>query len=422
MADRNKFLVKVIALILIMGSVTICLVSFALAARDQRFYPSNLSVTGIPFANLENEIACGRLRAVLSNKNSNDTLKIYFDKIGEMAVIPINECGIAYNYEKTIEEIDKSVNRENGLISSLNHVIFRGKKQDFSPAVSLIDKELLINKLNEIKLTYDKDAFNACVLYKNEQLEYIKHENGFIMDELATLHKIEKAVEERKLGSITVAGVESEPYIKSEDLKPIKDLIALDIININNNDEEFDNNMRRIMQKVDGCIIMPGDKLSMQELFRNEEDLSSKSMEIISNIIYQAALQTQVMVNKESWDSKHINSVLLENNSKTPVLLSIVKEDNKIILKIFGSQKQAGKEICRLIEKDEISPGVEMKTDYSLLPAERIIKQEGEKGCRLKEFRLVKQNGKEIEKKLLVEEIKSPKNTIILVGPGTIKK
>jgi uncharacterized protein YabE (DUF348 family) len=55
------------------------------------------------------------------------------------------------------------------------------------------------------------------------------------------------------------------------------------------------------------------------------------------------------------------------------------------------------------------------------MPGQRIVQEEGESGYIDRTYRFVKENGKEIEKTLLSENIVPGLDTIILVGPGDIK-
>lgn len=59
-----------------------------------------------------------------------------------------------------------------------------------------------------------------------------------------------------------------------------------------------------------------------------------------------------------------------------------------------------------------------VKSDPALPEGSRVVKQAGKKGYLVKIYRVVSENGRDVEKTLLSEDYYRPTDMIILVGPN----
>lgn len=417
MTAVNKFIVKIISLTLLAAFITVVFVSMALARRDQVIYPSNVNVGGISVANLNHEQAQARLLAEMAGKWP-DTLQLKIDKNNAIYSLPLSELKINYNLDSSLKKTNQSLNQS----SLLQHTILRGAVNNIAPVLNIEDKSLLYKRLAEMKKNLDKPATNARILYKQGCLEYVEHRNGYAVDLDASYKLVENELDKGSLGPITLVTKNLYPKVKIEDIKMITDLIGVAMIDLQPGTSHNEITMQ-LLTSLDGFIVMPGDQFSMHADV--EEQLSDYQK---SQSEYKQTLHMFTEALLCACRSAHLNigctdpgKLVFSNNLGKPLMLSVAVEDNKLAVKIFGCQTEAGKEISLIKEQTVISPEVEVQVDNKLKSGERKV-IEGQEGKTVRTYRLVKINGEKIEKKLLSEEVFPPRNTIMKVPPDTVVK
>lgn len=420
MTAVNKIVVKIISLVLLAACLTVLFVSMALAKRDQAIYPSNIAVGGISIANLNYAEARARLQAGMGSE-WKDTLRLKIDKNSAIYSIPISELKIKYNLNSSLNKINLSINQPFQLGHLLRHTIIRGNAVNINPVLEIKDRSLLYNKLAKIKSNLDKPAVNARVLYNQGYLEYVQHKNGVAVDLDASLMLIEKELDNGSLGPITLVTKTLYPEVKVEDIKSITDLIGVSVISLPPGQNS--NEITKLLANINGVIIMPGDKFSWQKVADKQFSIDEKSQPGYQSILPKL---TEVMLNACRSAHLNINSnepgkLIFSNNLGKPIMLSVIKDGDKLTVNIFGCQTETGKEISVIKEQTVISPEIEVQVDKSLKPGER-NEIAGHEGKTVRSFRIVKVNGKITEKKLLSEEVYPPSNTIMKVPPDTFIK
>ena len=170
-----------------------------------------------------------------------------------------------------------------------------------------------------------------------------------------------------------------------------------------------------LVKDLNGFIIMPADNFSLAQIITVKSMLfTDSSLTLVNDTLYRALSQAGL---------KYIDQQAgFFNNLEHPVLITVLVEGNNLIIKIFGCQTEKGKEILFITEKKEIPPQIQVKINKKLSPQQRIVLQEGQSGYINRSYRVVKIKGKETEKTLLSEELTPGRDTVIAVGPGTIKK
>jgi len=413
MADSVRVLLKVMSTVVAGIVITLLIVSFALFQRDVRVYPSNVFVSGISLAGLSREEAYEVLNNNFSSKQEEKMLLEFSDSL---ISVPLHECGISYDIESTLKKADSLFYGENAVIALLRHSIIRGKRQDVAPVFSY-DENRLYDKIIEIKKEFDKSSVDARILYNGGYLEYLPHEYGRIIDVAGSIENISAALGKGLIGSIELAITEVSPRIKLNDIKKVQDTLGayVGLFDVNGLDS-----VRCFVSGLNGLIIMPGETISLNKFAGQQGEIvikgdsGNETVSEVKNAFCQTCLQAGLEIEEDSF--------IVTNNHTQPILLTAVIEGEKLTIKIFGCQLEKGKKISIITEEEEILPKVRMKVDSRLLPQQQIIEQEGKNGLIVRTYRVVSKYGEETEKTLLTEEIFPAVDTIISVGPESIRK
>jgi|GEM_PF-1067793 len=417
MTAQKRIIARVISLMLVAIIITIVLSSLALAARDEKIYPSNVAVGGVSIANLSRQQAIQALEDGAANQ-WDQNLRLQVKNSGEIISIPLNAVGIHYDLNTTMQNLDRLVASNSSESKSLwKHAVVRGKAMDLRPVLHLDNKDLLYAKLQEIKNKLDQPAVNARVLYKNGYLEYITHKKGLTLDIGDTMTEIDAALAKGYSGPIEIAFAELSPSVKTEDIKTVTDLIGVYMAPLDAS-SAVKNNLPAYISSLNGAIVMPGDSLSLEKILGDKTGINA-ALKQIAAAIYQASLNAHLPVNEQTVRGGTFKDIKLTNNLSDPILLYLGIDDNKLMVKIFGCQSEAGREISLSREQTELVPQVIVQTSPELKSQERLVKQAGKNGMRIRTYRVVKENGREVAKELLAEETVPPVNTIIITAPGS---
>lgn len=405
MTDSKKFITRIILLMAVAVILTLWLASLALAKRDSVIYPSNIIVGGVSLAGLGHDEAAELLAEQLPVGHGRQLL---LQLPSRQLYIPFSEVGIAYDIPATLDQIDTSSHQTG--IGVFKHSIARGSTINMAPKINW-NRTLMEEQLTELKNTCDQPAINARILHSNDYLEYIGHKTGYAIDKNASLKEIENSLQQGSLGPIPLITSEIHPRVKIEDIKGVKDMLGISVSRINLPIAD----LKPLLHLLNGFIIMPADSFSLNQIISPQSmAFSDGSLVLVNGTLIRALSQAGL--------SQSIQPPGFANNLQHPVLITALIDGNNLIIKIFGCQTDEGKEILFITEKEEIPPQMQVKIDKKLSPQQRIVLQEGQNGYINRSYRVVRIKGQETEKTLLSEELTPGRDTIIAVGPGTIKK
>jgi vancomycin resistance protein YoaR len=405
MADYKKFLARIILLMAVAVILTLCLASLTLAKRDAVIYPSNVLVGGVSLAGLGHDEAAELLAERLPTSYGRELL---LQLPSRQLYIPFNDVGMAYDINGTLAQIEDSWYQKG--IGVFRHSIARGNTINMAPKINW-NRTLIEEQLAHLKKDLDQPAVNARILYSNDYLEYIGHKTGYAIDIYASLKEIDNSLQEGSLGPVPLITTEIHPRVKLEDVKEVKDMLGISMSRINLPTADLE----PLVHDLNGFIIMPADSFSLTQIIIAKSMLfADSSLTLVNDTLYRALSQAGL---------KYVDQQAgFFNNLEHPVLITALIDGNNLIIKIFGCQTDEGKEILFVTEKKEIPPQMQVKVAKKLSPQQRVVLQEGENGYINRSYRVVKINGKVTEKTLLSQEVTPGRDTIIAVGPGTIKK
>jgi len=425
--------------------ITILAVSAVLAAKDQGKIPPNTSIAGIELGGLPYNTAKERLTAEIPKKIGD---KIVFSAKDKSTSLSLSECGVVIDVDDSLRRLAN--NRYSGWQDIVAHILTRATPRDY-PVVISYNREDLEQVIRELESQFDIPAKDARIVWRDDSLEYIPHENGRKLDVEATLRRLERFLAAGKLGPVPVAFKTIHPRIKLNDVKAVRDTLSVYVTTFDPSQVARTNNLKRAAASIDGTILMPDQVFSLSEVLgpRSEKDGYQKAPVIANNrviqdvgggicqvatTLYNAVIQAGLEIVERRPHSRPISyappgldatissssglDMKFRNNTDFPVMISMSIDNNKLVARIFGCQAHADRKIRVETVKKEIQPRVVVKEDPTLPPGSRVIKQAGKKGYLVRTYRVVSVNGCDIEKALLSEDYYKATEMIILVGPN----
>lgn len=411
MTAVNKTIFKAISLALLAAFITVFTVSMALANRDEEIYPSNTVIGGIAVANLNHQQARAKLQTEMG-KNWGNALQLKIDNSKAVYTIPLTELKITYDIDASLQKADQLINHSSGLTSSLRHTLIRGTELTIAPVMVINDKGLLYNRLAELKKKLDKPAADARVLYTQGYLEYVEHKNGYTVDLDASLARIESELKKGRTGPLRLVTKTLYPKVKIEDIKSITELIGVSMTSLQPGQTA---EISKLQAAMNGTIVMPGDQFDWQKAAGGAFN-NLASLPLFTEVMVNACRSAQLSINCA--DS---GQVAFTNNLGKPIMLSISLEQSDLVVKVFGCQTNAAKEISLIREQSTISPEIKVEVDNSFKTGQREVIP-GSDGKIIRTYREVKINGVKTEKNLLSEEVIPPVDTVMKVSPDTVIK
>lgn len=408
MTHIRKDLIRVLAILFTAIFVTILLTSYALAARDREVYPSNVYVGGIYIGGLTCEEALQKLE---QDGPGSWEKQICLSVPGKQTKIELSmqELGLVYDIPATMDEVESLVLDGAGPYP-FNHALIRGKRQDIPLALRVESPEAMYRQLKEIKKTVDRPAVNARVLYKEGSLEYRNHEYGYVVDTEETIQRIKEHPILAGQNTIELAIHKISPHVRIEDVKNIKELIAVTAISIPPSDLT---EMEKLLDGNNGTVLLPGDHV----LLPGEETQSQEIKKLLIQALEPGARMAQIGIRRVN-----DTSIDMTNTLSNPILISMEIEDAKLFIRLFGCQTEKGKEILTIKEQKIVPYGEKLRPDNSLKNGQQKLIQAGQNGMVTRSYRVVKKNGREVERSLLSEQIVQPKDAVLLAAPDTVLK
>ncbi|NLT20771.1 MAG: hypothetical protein GXY16_07215 [Syntrophomonadaceae bacterium] len=387
--------------------ITITTASFILAQRDARIYPSNIVVGGINIGNLDKNQALERLQSSLFSSWGNH-LQLLID--GKIISIPLALLGIEYNPVATIEKTDKYLTEEAAGNSILKSVIIRGKTRQISPVLSW-QEELITTHLKQVKETYDRPAQEARFVIKAKNYEYIAEHLGLSIDLYASKDCLVKELEAGLLGPVELVYNKIEPRLTLDDIKNIKDVLAVAVITSYGNGNEMDDVLKHFNEQ----IILPDETIHINDILKiNQAETLTNSQLKATNLVIKAAKQAGLIIDQDK--------LQITNHLKSAIAIAASREDNFICCQIIGESSNKTTKISLLREEEILPAKTAYVIDRKLSPEKQLLISKGTDGTVINMYKVESGQGKETARLLLAQDIKPAVDTILAVGPDRIKK
>ncbi|NLG32907.1 MAG: hypothetical protein GX550_05240 [Syntrophomonadaceae bacterium] len=361
----GKRVIRVLSVVVLSILGTLLIVSWLLAKRDLIHYPSNLMVGNIP---LSGSMRAEGIELLRSNYELNHLVCIFpwGNKTFSLA-----ETGASFDIQATLLAVDNVLS---GSWLGLEPIKLRGIIKSITPVYSWPD-ELMNQFVTQLKERYDKSPSDAAMILDKGRLTGVPEEVGYSLDYNATLKEIKASLQTGFMQPAKVCMVEIEPQVKLDQIRGINDLLGVGAAYISDDFGSFE----RAVNYLNGQIVMEGESLAVGDIFdRLQPQIAPAIVDKIRDITVSA------------WKQPNLGTSgtppRLLNDSGYPVMIAAIIEGQVLLVKIYGVQPIDGREIS-IVQETETLKNTLSKLDKVL----RI-------------YKIVKINGQETEKTLLLEE------------------
>ncbi|MGE5371975.1 MAG: VanW family protein [Solirubrobacterales bacterium] len=448
---RNKAIIGIVAGI-IMLSGTILATSKILEYRDQQVVPPGIRVGGVAIGGLMESKAVQKLQAEL--KGSTDRYLV-FESTRGTARLPFDRYGIDYDYPATIAHAQTG-DRTGFASATTYHVWVRGGSSDLTPVLHW-NPDMMPEIMRDLKAKLERDPRNASVLYRNGVLDQRSDQVGYKLDQEQAQEAVKTALNTGNAGHIRIALTEIQPRIKMDEIVSIKDMLGVFATTLDQSQKGRTKNIERAAKQLDGTIVMPNETFSMNETLgpRTGENgyvkapvLTSKGIKRdlgggicqVATTLYDAVMQANLQIVERQPHSKPVDyapdgldaTILgdqvdfrFKNTSKDPVMISALMRDDKLYLRVFGTQSATYDRAESVTDTQVVQPRVTVRYDPSLSKGVKIVKTKGTNGKRTRTFQVLYKNGKEVSRKLIDEQYKPGKDEVVVYGSrpsGAVRK
>ncbi|HHW61536.1 MAG TPA: hypothetical protein GX404_06490 [Syntrophomonadaceae bacterium] len=409
--------IRVFIVLLLTILLTIFLSSYVLAIQDKSVYPSTISVGGLPIGGLTRQEAVEYLHKAGPDRWANPMiLKVPASQTTMER--SLDEMGLTYDLDATLDQVERLIQNAEGPYP-LNHATIRGKTHNVGVILRIESSQALYSQLNQIKKTIDRPAVNARVLYKQGSLEYRAHENGRIVDIEKTIHSLLHHPWSAQNNTVQIITRSISPAVCIEDIEDIQQLMAVAAVPIDLPPVQVQA-LQQAVDSIDGMILLSDDKIYFpRDLIKKDSDYfwSQPVLDLLMQIMEESCQMAQLQYQRINH-----SGFIVSNSLPHPILISLQIEQGQLFVRLFGCQTVAGREVVVIKEQQPIPYNEKIIRDSSLSAYERQLVQKGQNGMVIRTYRIVKQDGRELERSLLVEEVIQPRDAVIHIAPAVVLK
>lgn len=409
--------IRVFIVLLLAILLTIGLSSYVLAIKDKGVYPPTISVGGLPIGGLTRQEAVEYLQKEGPDRWANPMI-LKVPATQTTMERTIDEMGLAYDLDATLDQVERLIQNAGGPYP-LNHAAIRGKSHNVGVILRLESSEALYSQLNQIKASIDRPAANARVVYQQGSLEYRAHENGRIMDIEKTIHSLLHYPWSAQNNTVQIITRTISPGVCIEDIEDIQQLVAVVAVPIDLPPAQI-NHLQQVVGSIDGMILLPGDKANFPRDLINEGSDFYWSKPVLD--LLMRGMEESCQMAQLQYQPINHSGFVVSNSLPNPVLISLQIEQGQLFIRLFGCQTVAGREVVIIKEQQPIPYNEKILRDSSVPVHESKLVQKGQNGMIIRSYRVVKQDGRELERCLLVEEIIQPKDAVIHIAPAMVLK
>ncbi len=318
-------------------------------------------------------------------------------------------------------------------------LLFENKRYDL---VFEIDRELLRHVLEDQCSVYNVEAENATLTKEGEEFVIHPGKQGVIIDNNASLSKLEKFFTEEWDGTVSevelVSKVE-EPLGTEAELRKVKDVLGTFTTSFKTSGYARSENVRNGSRLINGITLYPGEEFSTYEMvapftedngyymagsYLNGQVVDSLGGGIcqVSTTLYNAVLLAELEVTERHNHSMIVTYVdpsadaaisesagkdfRFKNNTQAPIYIeSYTTDDKKVVFNIYGEEtRDVSRRVeyrCEILSKTY--PDTEVIYTDAALPIGSVTVQSAHIGYKAKLWKIVYENDQEVSR----EEVNS---------------
>lgn len=443
---KNKNVLAGVLIVLLSFLISTTGIAFFLVHRDTIY--NGVTIENIDMGGLSIAEARQRIQTHFDENVSTKTIQLkYGDKVW---ALPAQEIGYALNYIKAANEA-YNVGREGRYFERFNKIISLYKQPENILLIPSYEHVKVEKTLLDIKKSIDKPATNAKIIRQGGKFYITPEITGQMMDLEKTNQLIAEAIHSHKYDREVVIQLPVEiqsPKITSESLGYINDLLGTYTTQFNGSNKNRSQNITLASQSINGTVLMPSDIFSFNDIvgprsrqrgyldapviFKGElvEGLGGGVCQVSSTIYNTALLSNLKIVERvnHSIPSTYVPRGLdatvsygvldfkFQNTSSQPIYIESVVHNNQLSIKIYG-MKTDNRVVKIITQEDEVvKRTIETKSDSNLLQGMQRVEQEGRDGYRVSTYKIIYENGAEVERSTLTKDYYRPQKQVVVKG------
>ncbi|WP_207726836.1 VanW family protein [Anaerosolibacter carboniphilus] len=360
------------------------------------------------------------------------------------------DIGFSYDYTKAVNEAYQ-VGRDGSYFERLQKIVSLYKVPYNLNLVPIIDQSKLEGILIDIRKNIDQPSQDAKITKADGRFHITQEKVGLKVD----IDRLKGLISEElknnyRQGTVKVdIPVEvASPRITSESLSFIQELLGEYTTQFTAGNKNRTQNIALASKTINGTVLMPGEIFSFNEkvgprtesrgyqnapvIFKGElVDGLGGGICQVSSTIYNAILlsnlniierinhsipSTYVPKGRDATVSYGVLDFKFQNILSQPIYIESYIRGNLLIVKVYG-QKVDNKVVKIESRQDEVvKRTVEVKFDANMYQGEEKVEQEGRDGYKITTYKIVVENGVEIERKQISKDYYKPQKQIIVKG------
>lgn len=371
----------------------------------------------------------------------------YGDKVWNFSA---EDIGYNLNYTKAVNEA-YNIGREGNYFERIQKIISLYRSPENVALMPVYDQEKIEKQLSEIKKNIDKPAKNAIIKRENGRFIITPEITGLHMNVEGAKNLILDALRDQKdISEISIdLPVEIEsPKITSESLSYINDLLGVYTTQFNAANKNRSQNIILSSNAINGTVLMPNDIFSFNDrvgprtrdrgyldapvIFKGElvEGLGGGVCQV-SSTIYNSVLMSNLKIIERvnhsipsTYVPKGLDATVsygvldfkFQNTLSQPIYIESNVHGNQLTIKIYGLKTDNRVVKIETKETEFVKRGTEIKQDPHLLQGMQRVEQEGRDGYKITTYRIVYENGVEVERNVVSKDYYKPQKQIIIKG------
>lgn len=313
---------------------------------------------------------------------------------------------------------------------------------------------------NSLAALLDKIAREVNVLPRNavfmtnadDTVSVSNSSTGVGIDQVWAVAEIKKAMFSEKGRAVMLKSISLEPAVSKDDLVAtrIAGLLAEYRTSFDSSDEARTHNIKLVSQAIDGVVLRPQEVFSFNRTVgprtkaRGYKDAtviinSERSIDVgggicqVSSTLYNAALLANLTIIERyhhslpvtyispgrdatvSYDSLDLR---FANTLKAYVLVRVSVVHDQVVVKIYGNPNPQQRVLVKVTEYENLPYDTRDVLDPSLATGVKEVRSEGSPGYRAVVTRILQEDGREILREQISEDICLPQERVVHIGTG----
>lgn len=360
------------------------------------------------------------------------------------------DVGYDLNFTKAVNEA-YNIGREGSYFERLKKILSLYRRSENIMLAPIYDQEKIEKQLSAIKKSIDKPAKNAMITRTNGRFVITSENTGLQMDLEKANQALIGAILDRKNSSETMIQLPVEiqsPKITSESLSYINDLLGVYTTQFNAGNKNRSKNIILSSNAINGTVLMPNEVFSFNErvgprskergyqdapvIFKGElVDGLGGGVCQVSSTIYNSVLMSNLKIVERvnhsipsTYVPKGLDATVsygvldfkFQNTFSQPIYIESTVHGNQLTIRIYGLKTDNRVVKIETKETEVVKRGSEIKYDANLLQGMQRVEQEGRDGYKITTYRVLYENGVEIERNVVSKDYYRPQKQIIVKG------